>query len=564
MRTVLAVAAVLAAVEPLAAADVAATSRIDSVIVFPSGAEVKRTAKLKLEAGDHAILFGDLPQQAVQSSIRVEGKATGGLEIGSIDTRRVSVPRLDPQVAASNRKRIEEEIEKLKDERARDQAGQQAAEAQKTFLTNLVALPSQGLHPVPPGSAPGRQDWSEVLALIAREMPVAQKAMLEAGIRIRETDRKIREFELQLKAQGPRTLERTEVKVFVSVRTPLEAELSLRYQVPDASWSALYDARLGTGSRVAAPKLMLTRRASITQRTAEPWEDVTLSLSTTRPTSGSAAPELWPITVDFPAERPVAAAAPRPVAPASDMAQRRDALSGFAATQAADEERAAKEMSEAAERRAQADVGAFQAVFTIPGRLSIPNTGEAKRVQIDEADIEPSLMVRAVPRVDARAFLYAKFALPKAAPYLAGPVSLFRDGTFVGGGRLPQLSPGEEHEMGFGADDRVRVKHAVVEEKRGETGLISAMRTDTRSYRLTIRNLHERPIAFSVRDQLPLAGNQEIKVELIGRTPPTRKDLDDRRGVLAWEDKLASDEERAIEFGYRMSWPSGKSIVLGR
>ncbi len=567
MRTVLAVAAVLAAVEPLAAADVAAASKIDAVIVFPSGAEVKRTAKLKLEAGDHTILFGDLPQQAVQSSIRVEGKATGGLDIGSIDTRRVSVPRLDPQVAASNRKRIEDEIEKLKDERARDEAERQAAEAQRTFLTNLVALPSQGLRSVPAGTAAGREDWSEVLALIAKEMPAAQKAMLEAGIRIRETDRKIRELEQQLKAQGPRTQERTEVKVFVSVRAPLEAELSLRYQVPDASWSALYDARLGTGSRTAAPKLTLTRRASITQRTAEPWEDVALLLSTTRPTAGSAAPELWPITVDFPADRPLAAPQPRPVAPTSDMtmAQRgRDASSGLAAGQAADEERAAKEMSEVAERRAEADVGAFQAVFTVPGRLSVPNTGEAKRVQIDEADIEPSLMVRAVPRVDARAFLYAKFALPKAAPYLAGSVSLFRDGTFVGGGRLPQLSPGEEHEMGFGADDRVRVKHAVIEEKRGETGLISAMRTDTRSYRLTIRNLHERPIAFSVRDQLPVAGNQEIKVELVGRTPPTRKDLDDRRGVLAWEDRLAPDEERAIEFAYRMSWPSGKSIVLGR
>ena len=130
MRIVLAVLAMLANVASLTAAEVTATSKIDSVVVFPSGAEVRRIARLKLDAGEHTILFSSLPQQAVQNSIRIEGKATGQLEIGSIDTRRISVPRLDPEVAASNRKRIEDGIEKLKDERARHQAEQQAASVQ--------------------------------------------------------------------------------------------------------------------------------------------------------------------------------------------------------------------------------------------------------------------------------------------------------------------------------------------------------------------------------------------------------------------------------------------------
>jgi len=558
MRRVAAAVAMLACTDTLVAAELTATSKIDSVMVFPSGAEVRRLARVKLEAGEHTIRFVDLPQQAVEGSIRVESKATGPLEIGAIDVRRVSVPRVDPQVAASKRKHIEDEIEKLKDERALHQATQQAAEARKSFLANLVQLPTRNPQ-VGAAGATGREDWAQVLGLIVQEMPVAQKAMLEAGIRIRDTDRKIRDLQQQLKAEGPPTLERTEVKVFVAARAALEADLALRYQVPDASWSALYDARLWTGSRVAPPKLTLTRRASITQRTAEPWENVTLSLSTSRPAAGTAAPELRPIIVDFPPERPLTAmpasppqAAARRTAPGGEAGAMRDAKEALAP------------MEEATERGAEADITTFQAVFTIPGRLSVANTGEAKGVQIEEVEMEPALIVRAVPRVDPRAFLYARFTLPKAAPYLAGQVSLFRDRTFVGNGRLPQLSAGEEYELGFGTDDAVRVKHTVVEEKRGESGLISAMRTDTRSYRMTIRSLHERPIAFSVRDQVPVAGNQDIKVELIGRTPPTRRDVDDRRGVLAWEDKLGPDEERVIEFGYRITWPSGKTVVFGR
>ena len=50
--------------------------------------------------------------------------------------------------------------------------------------------------------------------------------------------------------------------------------------------------------------------------------------------------------------------------------------------------------------------------------------------------------MRTVPRRAALAYLYASLTLPKDAPYLAGQVALFRDNTFVGNGRLPDLAQG--------------------------------------------------------------------------------------------------------------------------
>ena len=124
--------------------------------------------------------------------------------------------------------------------------------------------------------------------------------------------------------------------------------------------------------------------------------------------------------------------------------------------------------------------------------------------------------MRTVPKHDAKAYLYAKLILPKGSPLLPGPVSLFRDGTFVGTGALPLLSPGEEHELGFGVDDLVNVRHAIAEEKRGETGLISSARTDSRNYRMTVKNMHERAVELVVHDQIPVSQNEDIKVELMG------------------------------------------------
>ena len=110
----------------------------------------------------------------------------------------------------------------------------------------------------------------------------------------------------------------------------------------------------------------------------------------------------------------------------------------------------------------------------------------------------------------------------------------------------------------------MRVRHAIAEEKRGETGIITTSKTDMRNYRITVKNLHERAIPVTVLDQIPVSQNADIKVELTGKTAPTKRDVDDKRGVLAWDMKLEPDEERVIEFGYRVTWPAAKKVTTGR
>jgi uncharacterized protein (TIGR02231 family) len=213
------------------------------------------------------------------------------------------------------------------------------------------------------------------------------------------------------------------------------------------------------------------------------------------------------------------------------------------------------------EQGAAVEAAPFQAVFVVPGRLTVPATGEAKRVFLQQDGIEPVLTVRTVPKLDTKAYLYAKLILPKGSPLLPGDVSLFRDGTFVGTGTLPVLAPGEEHELGFGADDQVRVRHAIADEKRGETGLISSARTDSRNFRITVKNMHEREVELVVQDQIPVSQNDDIKVELLGPAQPALRDVDGKRGVIEFQSRLEPEEERLLEFGYRVIWPGSRSII---
>ena len=113
------------------------------------------------------------------------------------------------------------------------------------------------------------------------------------------------------------------------------------------------------------------------------------------------------------------------------------------------------------------------------------------------------------------------------------------------------------------ADDNVRVKYAVIDDKRSETGMISTSKNDAKSYKISLRNLHERQVAFVVLDQIPVSLNQDIKVEATGKTAPSRRDIDDKRGVIAFDGTLAPDEERTLEFGYKVTWPSPKAVTYG-
>jgi uncharacterized protein (TIGR02231 family) len=558
MRSLIALCLLSAIAAGAQADEIKGTSRIDGVTVYPSGAEVTRIGKVKLERGEHTLLFADLPANAVAASIRVEGKANGRLVIGSVDTRSVSVPRADDALVATERRRIEDAIEQLRDARAVLQAAVTAAETQKRLIDNLAELPGK---PVAANAQAAPQpDWGQLFGLIGERAAQAQKVILETQVRIREVDRQIRDLEGKLGSVAPTQQARTEVKVFVNAEGPLEADMVIRYHVRSASWTPFYDARLTTGTKAQPPKLLLVRRASIQQRTGEVWDNVALALSTARPAAGTAAPVLNPLVIDYEPEAPV----PRPV-PQAGLPRGLTAVP--TAPGRSDEERSAGAQTDAVaaeESRARVEVQAFQAVYAIAGRVTVPETGETKRVQIDTMELDPALAVRAVPKREEKAYLYAKVNVARGTPLLPGQVSLFRDATFVGNGRFPLLAPGEEHELGFGVDDAVRVRYAIAEEKRGETGIITSSKMDTRSYRITVKNLHERAIPLTVLDQIPVSQNADIKVELTGKTAPSRRDVDDKRGVMAWDATLTPDEERIIEFGYRTTWPAAKKVTYGQ
>jgi uncharacterized protein (TIGR02231 family) len=546
---------------PALAADFAATSHIDRVTVYPQGADVTRMADVTIPAGEHRIILADLPASIDPRSIRVEGEGSSPLEIASVDTKSQYI---DQAAREAERKLLEKQIAALYDERtALDQAISDANQ-QRTFL---IGLSDRQIIPQASTETVKGIDVTQLaglLDLMGTRLAALAKGIQDAQLRQRAIDEQVNELNAKLNAVAPASTYRMETVINVAAKAEMKGVIRVSYRLQEAGWSPYYDAKLVT-SDTAPAKLEIVRRAEVTQYTSENWDNILLVLSTTRPSGTTAAPELG--EEELMAEAPRGdlslskAAAPAPVAEvAADALQNMtdDGAIGGAKLQEKDKRDAAKSVEQ---RQAVVELAGFQANFAIQGRVSVDNTGQAKKVRISSDDHEAKLVVESVPRLDPNSYLTASFAVKGQGPMLPGIANLYRDGVFVGQGGLPLLTEGEEATLGFGVDDLVKVERKEVKKSVGEEGILTSSNVEERAWDITVKNLHKGKMAVHILDRMPFSASEKIEVEVLaGMTAPTEKDYKKRRGVMSWSFDLEPAAETVVKTGYRITWPEDMRI----
>jgi uncharacterized protein (TIGR02231 family) len=539
VTTSLVVVTALAAV-PAWAADLDANSAVDAVTVYPDGASVTRVIALDLAAGDTTLVAKDFPLTLDPASLRVEGDAGAKLAIGAIDARP---PRAAPPVNLSE---LDKRIEALKDERANLEGAIAAATARRKFAERFAEASPAGIGEK--GEARPLAEWRAAFAAVSEEVASADAAIRDAERKQRDIDREIARLESDRAIKPPSKLE---VRIDLAAAAATKATLRVTYAVRNARWTPLYDARLDTGAKDRKPALELVRRAEITQSTGEDWSNVALGVSTVRLARGGSAPDLNSLIVQYPQPpRPLPAGAASEVSKLRSMPAPEQQRDSFA--------------KHAEEQQATAEIGSFQATFRIPGRVSLSASEGAKSLRISTAAIAPDLVIRSAPVLDPTAFLEASFVQSEDAPLLPGQVAIYRDGAFVGRGKMAAASKDETVRLGFGADDKVKIERSVIKRNEGSAGLIVATsKTDERAFKTSVRNGHDFPIKVAIEDQLPVSENEDIVVETLpSTTPPTTTNVHDKRGVLEWAFEAKPGEVKDITFAWRVRWPKDKGVVM--
>lgn len=534
---------------PALAADIEAVSRIDGVVVYPDGAIVTRSVEIDLPQGNNMLVFRGVPLSVDPASLRLEGKATGALSLGAVESRLRPV---DPAKAVSE---TEAQLRPLREERERLIATIDAHDGRKAMIQRFAQSGPER------GEKAGGLDvaqWSGAWEAVGVALAKVNEDLRVARERQRDLETRIKAIELSETARRSKVAPEREFVVALDAAQAVKGQLTLSYRVAGASWQPAYDARLTTGEGGKAGGLTLARRALVSQRTGEDWSGVDVTLSTVRAAQGTAAPEVQPQRVSF-FEVPVVMSAPRPAAMAADKMMRAQVAESSAKAEAP----AAAPQVRLAATEATLESGGFQASYRIPGKLTVPSDGSQKSFLIQSREIQPELVVRSAPALDPTAYLEAAFVNSEEAPLLAGTVNLMRDGAYIGRGRIAFTAPGDKVSLGFGADDRVKVSRVPLRRRETEPGILGSTKSDTREFKITVRNLHDFAIKTVIVDQIPFSEAANLVVEpLATNTPATDKTVQDKRGVMGWSYDLKPKEDREIRLGYRMRWPSDRELIM--
>jgi uncharacterized protein (TIGR02231 family) len=539
--------------QTLFAADLELASRIDRVTVYPDAALVTRLGEANLPSGASTLILRGLPASLDPASIRVEGQGDAGFTIGAVDVRLTpgdAKQALDPE--------LESRITRLRDERDSVVARIGALETKRAAIERYAQASPEKLGVE--GKPFEVSQWHSAWDAIGAGLASAHEELRQARARQRDLDAEIAALE-RARPLAPRPgAPKRDVAVAVEASSAVRGELRVSYRVGGASWTPLYDARLDTGAKDRKAGLELVRRAQVTQRTGEDWSDAELAVSTVRVNRGTAAPDLPPLQVAF--YEPQVAARPAPASPQMAEAARQDQDFRFSGGTRFGTEPTASRI-EANRQEAILEVGAFQATFRVPGRVTVSQDGLSKTFALGTRKVEPALAVSAAPELDETAYLKASFTHEEEAPLLPGEVALHRDGSFVGRGRIKLTASGDTVDLGFGADDRVKVTRVPLRRRESEPGWVAQNKTDQREFKTSVKNLHAQPIRITVTDRLPFSENSAITVEQLRETTaPTEKGPADKRGVLAWTWDYAPGEQKEIRLAYRLRWPADREVVF--
>ncbi|MCK5519211.1 MAG: mucoidy inhibitor MuiA family protein, partial [Alphaproteobacteria bacterium] len=261
-----------------------AKSHLKAVTVYTNRAMLTRQATVDVPAGAHTIIFNNLSISLLQDSLRAKGKAVTDVKFGAVSSKIIH----GDELVAPREKELNDQLEAAQDKQRSISFEKQALSFKKTFLNTLSkqgALRSQeniaeiNLKP---------EQWTAAAQALYTDMSDVLKSQNIQGIALRDLNRRIRKIreELRQLQTGQRNTYQVMIPVEASAATKLTVNLS--YQLPKATWTPLYDARLDTGKGT----LELVQYGSVSQNSGEDWSNVELTLSTAQPQRGAGLPDL--------------------------------------------------------------------------------------------------------------------------------------------------------------------------------------------------------------------------------------------------------------------------------
>lgn len=533
---------------------------ITQVTVYADRAEVVRTFKGRLEAGEQTLVFDRLPGATRLDQLRVEGRGAFTL----VDIRPETIQT--KEVANAQVRALQDA---LKAQDLRQQALNQT-EARLTFQKSaldkmLARLTTAGKESANPEMDPLK--WAAFLDFQDKQLAEVDRQLLalqtdREAVRA-EVDRLNRELGA---LRGNERRSRLLAKVNLDVRQAGEVEVNLSYLVRGPSWSPSYDMRADTKAKT----LEVTYRAEVRQATGEDWQGVSLRLSTAQPGLAGREPKMdpWFLTK---AEAVAFAGTVSGGLVVNGRAENRiqmfnevKLMGNSMTTSGVAGSDPLKRMEAMDERRASVQASGTAATFVIDRKSDILADNKPAQVTVMRESFPAYFRHTCVPKLSPFVYLKTKAINKTGFTFLPGPTAVFLDGAFVAQANLDLVPSGQDFWTYLGVDQGVSVERKVLARREETTGVFGKKTLRTVFDQVfKLKNGKATDIELVLWDQVPASNHEDIKV--VFEEPRYEKDTDDLKlnesKFLEWRLPLKAGAKQDLPFRFAVERPEDIQVV---
>jgi len=373
----------------------------------------------------------------------------------------------------------------------------------------------------------------EVQALFARQEHLEAEALKLQWQLDDERVRLDRLYEELAVAVQPVAEYRAELVVELQVDLAGEYELRLDYLVACAVWRPSYVAEL-CGSAAGADA-RLTVGGTVWQATGEDWHQVRMSLSTARPSLGAQLPQLCD---DLLTAREKSDAEKQEV----ELVSRDEEV---VSTRPAG-------LEKKNDTPPGVDDGGEARTLQVRERVTLPCDGRPHRLVVEVIAMPATLTLRAVPSRAPWVFLRSLQTNTSRLPLLAGPVTLLRNGGFVGRSALSFVAPQESFELSWGSEDNLVVLRE--EHRREEETLIRKAHEHRFDIQVRLTNHTAAACAVELCERIPVSELEAVKVD-VQKEATSAGFVADSQGRLTWQVPLAAHATAQVHLAFVVRMP---------
>ncbi len=560
-----------------------ADGKVTHVTLYRGQAMVTREIPIEGKQGSLEVIVSGLPEQIISGSMFAEGDEA--VEVRAVQYRNRAVGE-EPRDEV---RKLDEQIEEVNQQININNKSQQIVAKRVEYLDRLDGFVT--------GTAKNDLQKGALDAVSLEKIAMfgfeQRKLTTEEQINLEQEQRKLnKQLELlqrqRAKITGSSSKTVREAILFLEKHDDQGQSIRLNYLVNNCGWSPTYTMRAGSNEK----QVRVEYNALIHQLSGENWTNVTLTLSTASPGLSAAGPGLAPFRVAlFSGNKQK----PNQAANANDLLaqvqsikgrqfnaiiQNRNTdnfrdntltawnINGIANELQSLELACGRDFITTLNTDANENGEGPSLSYQLASQVNLPSRSDQQMVRIMQSGIPSTFYHVATPMLTSYVYREAELTNSSDEDLLAGPISVYLDGRFVGRSEIPTVARGQAFVVGFGADPQLRASRVLSDKSDSVQG---GNRELQFTYRVVLENFKEEATPVRVIDRMPISDRQaEIRVTFGEASDELSADkLYVRRerpnGILRWDiDTPATatgENARLVEYSYTVEYDRNFALL---